>query len=71
MHKSAHNSSVPDSYTLLFIVKSYLNVSVLVSDMYVYMYVCTKSLLKPQQINCVFVHTWRIKLIVNTRVAIW
>ncbi len=75
MHKSAHNSSVPDSYTLLFIVKSYLNDSVLVSDMYVYMYVCmhvcTKSLLKPQQIHCVFAHTWRIKLIVNIRVAIW
>ncbi len=41
------------------------------SDMYVYMYVCmyvcmhvcTKSFLKPQQIPCVFAHTWRIKLI--------
>ncbi len=39
MHKSVHKSSVPDSYTLLlFIVKSYLNVSVLMSDMYVCMY---------------------------------
>ncbi len=50
MHKSVHKSSVPDSYTLLFIVKSYLNVSVLMSDMYVCMYVCkhvcTKSFLK-------------------------
>ncbi len=36
MHKSVHKSSVPDSYTLLFIVKSYLNVSVLMSDMYVH-----------------------------------
>ncbi len=36
MHKSVHKSSVPNSYTLLFIVKSYLNVSVLMSDMYVY-----------------------------------
>ncbi len=60
MHKSVHKSSVPDSYTLLlFIVKSYLNVSVLMSDMYV----CTKSFLKPQKIPCVFAHTWRIKLI--------
>ncbi len=41
MHKSVHKSSVPDSYTLLlFIVKSYLNVSVLMSDMYVCMYIC-------------------------------
>ncbi len=40
MHKSVHKSSVPDSYTLLFIVKSYLNVSVLMSDMYS-MYACT------------------------------
>ncbi len=40
MHKSVHKYSVPDSYTLLlFIVKSYLNVSVLMSDMYV-QYVC-------------------------------
>ncbi len=47
MHKSVHKSSVPDSYTLLlFIVKSYLNVSVLMSDMYVCMHVCTKSFLK-------------------------
>ncbi len=48
MHKSVHTSSVPDSYTLLllFIVKSYLNVSVLMSDMYVCMRVCTKSFLK-------------------------
>ncbi len=38
MHKCVHKSSVPDSYTL-FIVKSYLNVSVLMSDMYVCMYV--------------------------------
>ncbi len=52
MHKYVHKSSVPDSYTLLFI-KSYLNVSVLVTDMYVYiiciyvcMHVCTKSFLK-------------------------
>ncbi len=29
MHTSVHKSSVPDSYMLLFIVKSYLNVSVL------------------------------------------
>ncbi len=40
MHKSVHKSSVPDSYTLLllllFIVKSYLNVSVLMSDMYLH-----------------------------------
>ncbi len=27
------------------------------------MHVCTKSFLKPQQIPCVFAHTWRIKLI--------
>ncbi len=42
MHKSVYKSSVPDSYTLLFIVKSYLNVSVLMSDMYVCicMYIC-------------------------------
>ncbi len=33
MHTSVHRSSVLDSYTLLFIVKSYLNVSVLMSDM--------------------------------------
>ncbi len=50
MHKSVHKSSVPDSYTLLlFIVKSYLNVSVLMSDMYACTYgmrVCTKSFLK-------------------------
>ncbi len=37
MHKSVHKSSVPDSCTLLLlcIVKSYLNVSVLMSEMYV------------------------------------
>ncbi len=41
MHKSVHKSSVPDSYTLLlFIVKSYLNVYVLISDMYVCVCVC-------------------------------
>ncbi len=41
MQKYVHTSSVPDSYTLLlFIVKSYLNVSVLMSYMYVCMYVC-------------------------------
>ncbi len=48
MQKSVHKSSVPDSYTLLlllFIVNP-LNVSVLMSDMYVCMRVCTKSFLK-------------------------
>ncbi len=38
MHKSVHKSSVPDSCTLLLllcIVNSYLNVSVLMSEMYV------------------------------------
>ncbi len=34
MPKSVHKS-VPDSYRLLFIVKSYLNVFILMSDMYV------------------------------------
>ncbi len=34
MHNSVHISSVPDSYTL-FIIKSYLNVSVLMSNMYI------------------------------------
>ncbi len=38
MHKSVHKSFVPDSYTLLFIVKSYLNVFILMSDMYACMY---------------------------------
>ncbi len=48
MHKSVNKSSVPDPYTitLLFIVKSYLNVSVLISDMHVCMCVCTKRFLK-------------------------
>ncbi len=39
MPKSVHKS-VPDSYRLLFIVKSYLNVFILMSDMYVHMYIC-------------------------------
>ncbi len=38
MHKSVDISSVPDSYTLLFIVKSYLNVFMLMSDIYLYIY---------------------------------
>ncbi len=46
MHKTVHKSSVPDSYTLLFILNSYLNVSVLISEMYVYMHVCTMNFLK-------------------------
>ncbi len=33
-----HKSSAPDSYTLLFIVKSYLNVSVVMSDMHACMH---------------------------------
>ncbi len=45
MHKTVHKFSVPDSYTLC-IIKSYLNVSVLMSEKYVYMHVCTKSFLK-------------------------
>ncbi len=39
MHKSVHKSNVSDSSTLLFIVKSYLIFSVLMSDMYACMYV--------------------------------
>ncbi len=71
MHTSVHKSSVPDAYTLL-IIKAYLNVSVLVPVMYVCvcqlcmyvcMHVCTKSFLKTQQSPRVFVHTWRMKLI--------
>ncbi len=63
LHKSVHKSSVPDSYTLLFIVKSYLNVFFSCQIcMYECMYVPRASL-KPQQIPCVFEHTWRIKLI--------
>ncbi len=62
MHKSVNKSSVPDSYTLLFIVKSYLNVSVLMSDMYVYMYVCKyvcmyQELLKNHNKFLVCLHT--------------
>ncbi len=49
-----HKSSAPDSYTLLFIVKSYLNVSVVMSDMHA----CTKSFLKKTQIDCVFATLW-------------
>ncbi len=40
MHKSVHKPSVPDLHTLLLIVKSYLNVFILILDMYVYMYAC-------------------------------
>ncbi len=52
MHKSVHNCSVPDSYTLLlFIVKSYLNVSVLMSDMYVCMYLCMYACMYQELLN--------------------
>ncbi len=66
MHKSVHKSSVPDSYTLLLVIESltYLMFSVLMSDMYVCIDVCTKSTFKkPQQIPCMSAHTWQIKLI--------
>ncbi len=58
MQKYGHTSSVPDSYTLLlFIVKSYLNVSVLMSDMNVCVRVCTKSFLKTTtNVLCVCAH---------------
>ncbi len=47
MHKSVHNSSVPDSYILLllFIVKSYYS-NVFLFSCQMCMYVCTKSTLK-------------------------
>ncbi len=57
MHKSVHKSTVPDSYTLLFDVKSYYLNGFCSHVRYVglCMHVCTKSTLKTQKkhIPCV------------------